>query len=189
MEALGYRLNRHKCKCCEHKDVKEVDLLFFSKQITQEEAAKRLGCSGAYYSIHFTRDVQRPLAERVSPVVEQTIVDVASQITHMKEIFKKLLIRCDGLLNMPLEESCEGRIRAIASEARMTAEFLCRLEGSLVDSPTIQINQLNIRYTKLVELVNGVLCPHCQAALMAKLNELGTKIANDKIIDVEEIPT
>lgn len=169
MEELGYRLNRRACKCCSHADVKEVDLLFFKKEITQEEAARRLGCTGAYYSIHFTRDVQRPLAERVSPAVELAVVDVNSQITRMKTIFEKLLDRCEELLEAPIEEVIEGRVKSIASEARHTAEFLCRLEGTLVDSPTIQINQLEVKYTQLVCLINETLCPHCQAKLMAKL--------------------
>jgi len=185
MEPLTYRLQRHSCKCCAHPNVREVDLLFFAKKITQEEAAKRLECSSAYYSIHFTRDVQRPLAERVSPAVEKVVVDVSTQVGRMKDIFGKLLTRCEALLEFPIEEAVEGRIRAIASEARQTAEFLCRLEGSLTNSPTIQINQLNIRYTKLVELVNGVLCPHCQSRLMAKLGEL----QETKIVEMQEIVT
>jgi hypothetical protein len=172
METLGYRLNRRSCKCCEHANVKEVDLLFFRKEINQEEAARRLGCSSAYYSIHFTRDVQRPLAERVSPAIERVVVDVGTQVTRMKEIFEKLLTRCEKLLDSPIEEVVEGRIKAIASEARQTAEFLCRLEGTLTDSPTIQINQLNIKYTQLVGLINEVLCPACQARLMGKLGEV-----------------
>ena len=169
MDELGYRLNRRACKCCSHADVKSVDLLFFKKEITQGEAADRLGCTSAYYSIHFTRDVQRPLAEGISPAVGLAVVEVSSQITRMKTIFEKLLDRCEELLESPIEEVVEGRIKSIASEARQTAEFLCRLEGSLVDSPTIQINQLEIKYTQLVGLINETLCPHCQAMLMAKL--------------------
>jgi len=172
MEPLSYRLNRRACKCCSHPDVKEVDLLFFQKKINQEEASRRLGCSSAYYSIHFTRDVQRPLAERVSPVVEKVIIDVRDQVIRLREIFDKLLTRCEGLLEFPLEEVVEGRIKAIASEARQTAEFLCRLEGTLTNSPVIQINQLNIRYTKLIEIVMESLCPVCKSRLMKRLEEI-----------------
>lgn len=182
MEQLGYRLNRKACKCCSHSDVKEVDLLFFRKEITQDEAARRLGCTSAYYSIHFTRDVQRPLAEKVSPAVDIAVVDMAGQITRMKKIFEKLLDRCEKLLELPIEEVIEGRIKAIASECRQTAEFLCRLEGTLSNAPTIQINQLEVKYTELVGLVNETLCPQCQARLMAKLGKV--TVIDEKPIEV-----
>jgi hypothetical protein len=178
MEQLGYRLTRKSCKCCAHPDVKKVDLEFFEKKINQEEAARRLECTSAYYSVHFTRDVQRPMAERVSPAVESVVISMNDQVPRMKAVFEKLLTRCESLLDLPLEEVVEGRIRSVASEARQTAEFLCRLEGTLQNSPTIQVNQLNVKYTQLVEMVNGVLCPHCQAALMSKLKEMQPKVIN-----------
>lgn len=148
-----------------------MDLAFIKKDITQEEAARRLGVSPAYYSVHINRDIQRAIRENVTPAVAEATAGTLQQIEEVRGIFDKLITRAKDLLDLPMEEMPEGRIRAIASEVRQYAEFFSRLSGQLHDSPLIQINQLNIKYVKLVEVVNEILCPVCKAKLMERLGE------------------
>lgn len=172
--SLKYRYNLKNCKVCKHPDCKEVDLLFLSKKINQEEAARRLDCTPAYYSVHINRDVQRHVNEAVAPAVGDVITTTLAQIQRIKsKIFPELIKRCEALLALPLDEVAEGRISKINKEVRKTAEFLARLEGDLRDSPLVNINMMNIKFVKLIESVNETICPMCQQKLTEKLKKLG----------------
>lgn len=153
--ALEFRLNpsNHDCKCCNHPDINEVDRLFMRRELSGLEAAKQLGVSPAYYSIHINRDIQRPVKEQLSPVVAETVQSAISQIGALGGIFSLLVNRANVLLNSPLDDKAEFRIKAIVSEARAYGEFLLRVEGQLKDSPLVVINQLNVQFKQVIEII------------------------------------
>lgn len=157
IDPLSYKLNpsTNNCKCCVHPDIEEVDRLFLTDEISGKEAAERLEVSPTYYSIHIHRDVQRIVKEEVtkSPVVQDAIQATIDKVSELRDIFALLVDRAKLLLNAPLDAKAEFRIKAIASEARAYGEFLMKVEGELKDSPLIVINQLNVQFQRVIELV------------------------------------
>lgn len=152
---LEYRLNpsNRDCKCCVHPDINEVDRLFMRRELSGLEAAQRLGVSPAYYSTHVHRDIQRPVKEQLSPIVAETVQSAISQIGELGKIFSALVYRSNVLLRTPLDDKAEFRIKAIVSEARAYGEFLLRVEGQLKDSPLVVINQLNVQFRQVIEII------------------------------------
>jgi len=165
---VAYKLSP--CKVCRHPDFAKVDRLFLDKKITQAEAARRLDCSPAYYSTHINRDVRKKIIEEVTPAASELIVKTVDKIHEFRDILDGLINRCKTLLNSPLEEGLEYRIKAMSTEVRGFGEFLMKLEGDLTSSPLIQINTMNVKYNQLVETVMGTLCPVCRAKLLDELN-------------------
>jgi hypothetical protein len=153
--AIEFRLNpsNRDCKCCVHPDIEEVDRLFMRRELSGQEAARRLGVSPAYYSTHIHRDIQRPVKEQLSPVVAETVQTTLSKVSELGKIFSALVERTNVLLRSPLDDKAEFRIKAIASEARAYGEFLLRFEGELKDSPLIVINQLNVQFRQVIEII------------------------------------
>jgi len=176
IEDLKYRLKPTvgDCKCCVHPDIEEVDRLFMTKEISGQEAAKRLGVSPTYYSIHIHRDVQRVVKEDVasSPIVQDAIRSTIDKVGELAKIFVALVDRAQLLLKAPLDAKAEFRIKAIASEARAYGEFLMKVEGELKDSPLIVINNLNLQFQKVIELVMEEAPPSLKRKLSVMLSDL-----------------
>ena len=173
---LEYRLNPSNgdCKCCVHSDVEEVDRAFMTKKISGQEAAKRLGVSPAYYSIHIHRDVQRVVKEEVasSPLVQDAIHSTINKVGELAKIFSLLVHRAQQLMKQPLDAKAEFRIKAIASEARAYCEFLMKVDGELKDSPLIVINNMNVQFQKVVEVVMEEANPSLKRKLTGMLKEM-----------------
>lgn len=173
---LEYRLNPsgNDCKCCVHEDVDEVDRLFMTKAISGQEAAKRLGVSPAYYSIHIHRDVQRVVKEEVasSPIVQDAVLSTIDKVGELGTIFSSLVDRAKLLLKEPIDKKAEFRIKAIASEARAYATLLLQVEGELKDSPLIVINNMNVQFNRVVELVMEEASPSLKRKLSGMLKEM-----------------
>ncbi|GAF71712.1 unnamed protein product, partial [marine sediment metagenome] len=153
---LPYKLVTHKeCKCCAHKDVQEIDEAFLRDFISGQEAAERLGVSPAYYSTHINRDILRPAKEIVanSPVVKNVVNDTLGIVTRMRNSLNRYMDRLDLLLDQGITERTEFRIKAISSEVRAWSELLLKLEGQLQDSPLIVIQNMEVRFQKVIETV------------------------------------
>lgn len=173
---LEYRLKATvgDCKCCVHPDVKDVDRLFMTREISGQEAAKRLGVSPTYYSIHIHRDVQRVVKEEVasSPLVQDAVRSTIDKVGELAKIFELLVNRAQLLMQAPLNAKAEFRIKAIASEARAYCEFLMRVDGELKDSPLIVINNMNMQFNQVIELVMEEATPTLKRKLTGMLKEM-----------------
>lgn len=173
---LEYRLKPTvgDCKCCVHPDVEDVDRAFMTREISGQEAAKRLGVSPTYYSIHIHRDVQRVVKEEVasSPLVQDAVRSTIDKVGELATIFSALVNRAKLLMREPLDAKAEFRIKAIASEARAYCEFLMKVDGELKDSPLIVINNMNMQFNQVIELVMEEATPTLKRKLSGLLKEM-----------------
>ena len=177
---LPYRLVSHKeCKCCAHETVHEVDELFLRKLMSGQEAAANLGVSPAYYSIHINRDVMRPVKEIMSssPVIKNAVKTTLDVVQRMRNALELYMDRLETLLAQDIEQRTEFRIKALSSEVRAWSELLLKLEGQLQDSPLIVIQNMEVKFQKVIETVMAEASPELKRKLIPLLAEASVDTA------------
>ncbi len=171
---LPYKLVSHKqCKCCAHEDIHDIDELFLRELMSGQEAAATLGVSPAYYSIHINRDVMRPVKEIVSnsPVVKKAVRTTLDVVQRMRNALELYMTRLEKLLEQDIEQRTEFRIKALSSEVRAWSVLLLQLEGQLQDSPLIIIQNMEVKFQKVIETVMAEATPELKRKLIPLLAE------------------
>jgi len=81
--------------------------------------------------------------------------------------------RMDTLYGESFDPKTEQAIKALLSEIRNYVRTLAQLEGELQGAPTVQLQQINVQFSTLKQLVLTKLCPSCRAMLLKALPEVG----------------
>lgn len=159
------------CTFCNYRDAAILEGKIATKQITQAQAAKIIGCNKSTVSRHMGNCVPKKIAEwmRPEPAKEETLNVVNALITsHAKTV--------EILEDSLAEGDRKTALMALQTEIRQL-ELTAKLTGQLNEAPQMNI-LMHPEFMKLKQIMIKTLEPFPDARL--KLSEALIEIASDE---------
>jgi len=106
---------------------------------------------------------------------ERTDDQFAEDLKNLEALLPTLILRIKDWLATPIDLERPGAEKAIATlfrEGRGLAKDLALLKGQLQTPAMLKVNQLNIQYNQLQNVILGELCTNCQRSILKKLPEV-----------------
>jgi len=166
-----------KCKLCSNPNRADYEKNWFNRTTTLKEVAKETGMSedkvSEHMNLHVKFEVQHKVASDYTDELAELVVD---KIGILRKHTLKLNTRLTDLLNEPRDPKWEQSIKAISSELRNYIRTLAQLEGELQQAPVIKLQQINVEYNTLKQLILTKLCPRCKKLLFKTLPEVEQEV-------------
>jgi hypothetical protein len=103
---------------------------------------------------------------------ERTDDQFAEDLKDLEALLPTLILRVKTWLSIPVDHERTGSEKAISTlirEGRGLAKDLALLKGQLQTPAMVKVNQLNIQYNQLQNIILGELCDHCQRQILKRL--------------------
>jgi len=149
------------CKVCSHKENWSVTNAFLRGEIDMYEAARRLDTSYDVFWHHIKKCLKKE-SEQIEGKGYSEILD---------DLFKKLTIRCNELLALPVNPSNERMLRLSVQSIMDVMSRISQLKG-LVSQPFLQLNQLTVQFNKITSFLVTELCPRCKSKVIKFVEEV-----------------
>jgi len=141
-------------------------------EITQEEAAAKLGVSYSYFNKHYAHHIPNEVAIAAMPMAQQLAKEEINTLQILENKLQKMSERLDHWLQTPISvPQVEAAIKMLSSEVRAYIEVIEKLHGNLQTSPLVQLNQINVEMQKIDRLVFEELCPSCKVRVANRLEK------------------
>jgi len=147
---------------------------YFRKEITQTEIARIVGLSEQQVSEHFRYHVPQQVSMIIASKTGQELAEiVVDKLGLLKKHIVKLDEKVVALYNLnTLDPSTVQSIKALVSELRNFIKDSALLEGELRAAPTIKLQQINLQFNQLKQMVLHELPKEYQEKVLQALGQV-----------------
>jgi len=162
------------CKACAHPDHARILEYVYDEQLSNSEAAERLGITLNIWYRHLKMCVKNEVETAIAPDignVAKNILDKVDEMVGQVDRLKKNIERVNKSIEHEDEVDVKKMQSYISLERQLASslELFARLSGELNSSAIINVNNTKIEFNNFREQVLGSICEVCKGKLIKSL--------------------